>query len=208
MMKWCNENQGFVMALLTLVYVIATIFMAAMMVWGNKISRRNVETAIRLERQRIRPVVFFDIVPRRDFAFAVLKNTGASPALEVEVKVSPQPKAVSSPKDPMNRKEFDVGFLKSQTLFLAPAHELSAYLSPFWTFIRDNAPCHFSGYVRYKDSEGQMFEEAFAINPGAYVGPVSVGEKEIGSALERIAKSITQIEEHLSQKRPTGMEEK
>ena len=199
MIKWLNENQGFVTALLTLVYVVATIFMAAMMVWANRISRRNIETAIHLERQRIRPVVIFDIVPRRDCAYVILNNMGATPALDVEVKVTPTPKATVGAEDPMNKKQFDIGFLTSKTLFLAPNHELSAYLAPFWQFVRESSPCKFAGTVRYKDSEGEIYEEAFALNPGAYVGPLSVGEKDVGSALERISKSLSQVEKHLAQ---------
>lgn len=199
MIKWLNENQGFVTALLTLVYVVATIFMAAMMVWTNRISRRNIETAIHLETQRIRPVVVFDIVPRRDCAYVILNNIGATPALDVEVKVTPTPKATVDAENPINKKEFDIGFLTSKTLFLAPKHELSAYLAPFLEFVRNSSPCKFVGSVRYKDLDGKAYEEVFALNPGAYVGPLSIGEKDIGSALERISNSLSQVEKHLAQ---------
>jgi hypothetical protein len=47
---WLNSNQGFVIAILTLVYVVATLFIAIVMLRSNSISSRSLAQALEQER--------------------------------------------------------------------------------------------------------------------------------------------------------------
>ncbi len=212
--QWLNANNGAITAILTLISVLATIIsvlativMAGLMVWANRISARNIAVAIKLDKQRSRPNVLFDIVQRGNMAYAILKNIGQSPAIDVEIKISPMPKAVVNPDSPVtvSKQEHEIGFLTSKTQFLAPTHELSAYLSPFYQFIRNTAPCKFSGSICYRGTDGERYEENFNLNPGIYAAPLLVGEKDVADVLEQVEKSLNNIQksiERLNQPKP------
>ena len=59
--NWLNHNQGFVMAMLTFVYVIATIVVAGLSVKGTRLAQKNIETMVDVERNRLRPYVLFNL---------------------------------------------------------------------------------------------------------------------------------------------------
>jgi hypothetical protein len=63
LINWTNQNQGLVMAGLTFVYVVATLWL----VW---LGRRQLQLSTELERSRTRPFVLFDLVLDRHFVFA------------------------------------------------------------------------------------------------------------------------------------------
>lgn len=74
--EWCNENAGFVMAALTSLYVLAT-------VWLVGLGRSQLRQATTLERSRTRPFVLFDLFLEKGCVFAQLSNTGQTAALNV-----------------------------------------------------------------------------------------------------------------------------
>ena len=136
-------------------------------------------------------------------AYAILKNIGQSPAIDVEVKISPMLKQIVGSNRPADQQQaYEIGFLTSKTQFLAPTHELSAYLSPFYQFIRNAAPCKFSGSICYQGTDGECYEEKFNLNPGIYVAPLSVGKKDISDivfVLEQTAKNLNNIQKSIEQ---------
>jgi hypothetical protein len=76
LMNWLNQNQGFVMAMLTFVYVIATIVIAVLSVKSNRLAQQNVETIVELEKNRLRPYVIFNLSSsiRKRSMYASIKN--------------------------------------------------------------------------------------------------------------------------------------
>src|SRR5437762_51934 len=75
---WCNRNAGFLSALLTLVYVIATlglVFLACL----------QLRAAFKLERSRTRPVIILDLVTEHMFVHATIKNFGQTMAHDVKL---------------------------------------------------------------------------------------------------------------------------
>jgi|LSQX01.1.fsa_nt_gb hypothetical protein len=82
MIGWLNDNQGAVMAILTLVYVVATIILVCL--------QRRTLTEIRIDRElREKPDVQLTvrITPAGLIMFA-LKNYGGSPAKDISVDFS------------------------------------------------------------------------------------------------------------------------
>lgn len=82
---WLNVNQGFVMSLLTLVYVIATVII----VWYN---RRSINELQQTREVESRPYVFvyLDKEPRDHCFYLRVKNYGKSIARIDGVEISPK----------------------------------------------------------------------------------------------------------------------
>src|SRR5688572_23772795 len=91
LVNWLNQNQGFVMALLTFVYVIATIVIARLAIKTTRLAQRNLDMALQLERDRVRPYVVFNISSStaKRYTYASIKNRGLSAAYSVNISIKP-----------------------------------------------------------------------------------------------------------------------
>lgn len=89
MIDWLNSNQGFVMCLLTLVYVLATIVIVIM----NKLSINEMRKS-RLEDNR--PYIMANLVkdPRDRCFYVRIKNYGKTGAVITNFNISPELKLV------------------------------------------------------------------------------------------------------------------
>jgi hypothetical protein len=88
-MDYLNHNSGAVQVVLTAIYVIATIYMLISMLRGNRLVRENVRLITKMETERLRPLVYFDLVA--DGAVeAIVKNIGATAAYDIKIDLSPK----------------------------------------------------------------------------------------------------------------------
>ena len=89
--NWLNQNQGFVMAVLTIVYVITTIVIALLTLKATRLSEKNLDTAIELEKNRLRPYVLFNISTSmaNKTTYASIKNLRLTAASNVKVSIKP-----------------------------------------------------------------------------------------------------------------------
>src|SRR2546423_3644195 len=90
--NWLNQNQGFVMAILTVVYVVTTIIIALLTLKATRLSRKNLDMALELERNRLRPYVLFNIsssIAQKN-TFASIKNLGLTAAYNIRVSIKPK----------------------------------------------------------------------------------------------------------------------
>jgi hypothetical protein len=182
MIDYLNANQGFVIGLLTAVYVIATVILVAVAQRQAALTQKSLDFASKSEKSKYRPYVIFDITYEKIVAYARLKNSGASPALDVRVSVSPR----LGWKD----RETGIGFIEKGVSFLAPNRELA---QPFgWTteFFAQYPDLKFSGDVKYRDSEGHEYSESFSIDLGYIKGMSYIGEVDPGKELEGIKKAL------------------
>jgi hypothetical protein len=90
LIEWLNQNQGFALTALTFVYVIATIVMAYLMIHSNNLSAKNIAQALKIEKDRTRPYVMFDLQFKGFNVYAILKNVGVTPAHNVKVNIEPE----------------------------------------------------------------------------------------------------------------------
>lgn len=93
LIQWFNQNNGFILAFLTLIYVLATLVIVRMMMSANRISVKSIEMIVRLEEERTRPSVFFqlstqivDIVN----VFASIQNLGLRTAYDIKIDIEPK----------------------------------------------------------------------------------------------------------------------
>lgn len=90
MIDYLNQNQGAVMAALTLIYVAATIILVFFALKQAKFAQQSLDQFRQAERNRYRPYVIFDVIWEEGVAYAAIKNSGISPALDVAVSVEPR----------------------------------------------------------------------------------------------------------------------
>ncbi len=200
MIEWLNHNQGFATTLLTLVYVVATIVIALIMMHANRLSSRNIDTMRHLEQQRNRPYVLFDLLSLHFHIHAKLANLGATPAYNVRVTITPSLKAVVGTSGIPNPSEREVpaGILDHPIALLAPKREITSALAYFKSFEERFPEMRFTGSVQYCDSDGRKYDEPFTIDLKYYENLLTISEKDPGEELEKIGKTLEQIERDLT----------
>lgn len=87
---WANTNSGFIMILLTAIYVVATIVMASLMAIANRLSNKNIQQAIVLEKARLRPYVVLNLYTDKGIPYLILKNFGKTPAYNIYISTNPK----------------------------------------------------------------------------------------------------------------------
>jgi len=158
MINWLNQNQGFVLGLLTFVYVLATIVLVIIALIQSNLTRRSLESAAQSEKRRYRPHVLFDLYSEDIALYASLRNTGATPAFNVKLSLSPAIYCDS-------RGEKRICPLIGQSiLFLAPTREIRDACAFGGVFDKDFPEPLFTGSVEYEDAEGTKYEERFSID--------------------------------------------
>lgn len=192
MINWLNSNQGFVMAVLTLVYVGTTAFMAWLMRRTNQLAARNMELVLELERRRSRPYVLFDIVAKDHIVRAVVRNAGRTVARNVTVTVTPalgRDGGAGERESPLTRQGI---------AYLAPGREFSDALDSGPSFFGKYAEARFDGSVSYQDSDGLLHTEPFHIDLGFQKDLLFVSEKNVGAEIEKLGKQLDRIASMLS----------
>lgn len=87
--KWCNVNNGFIMAVLTAVYVIATIVIAWIGARSNAISQKSITTLYEIEQERSRPLVEVRLENEVPWLALKVANLGQTPAYDVRITTTP-----------------------------------------------------------------------------------------------------------------------
>ena len=182
LVQLCNDNQGFIMVLLTLVYVVATIIIVCQMSKSNRISRQ-------LEKNRCRPYVIFDIFVKKElFIHASIKNIGFTPACNVKVNITP---ALT--------KEIEGKVVKSILAdhvfkLLAPGREIDDYIAS--TGDKEKT-LSYQGTIEYEDSESEKYSEPFEIDISYYKERRHIVDKNVGQELGNIGRTLDKIERTL-----------
>ncbi|MBI3666395.1 MAG: hypothetical protein HY236_09270 [Acidobacteria bacterium] len=145
------------MAILSLVYVVATVLIAIIMLRANSISSRSLAQAVELEKLRSRPYLLFDLESRHKAIHAVLKNLGKTAAYNVRISVTPELKSVIQGQDWVS------SLTTNEISFLAPNREISDFIQSGPQFSKSYPDLKFEGELLYRDSEGNSFREPFKI---------------------------------------------
>ena len=141
--EWLNRNQGFAMVILTFVYVLTTVGI----LWRS----------VQLERNRLRPHVFFHLGARTDkrTTYASVKNTAA---YEIQVTIEPKlARIVAS-------EEMQSSLTAHQISYLPPGEEVIDVIDASPAFHQRYPQPVFEGVVRYKHSDSHKYSERFRID--------------------------------------------
>jgi len=172
--SWFNGNAGFAMALLTAVYVVATMLIVLESRRTNRIQRRLLEQAEELERSRRRPYVVFSldfehkVASRHDtliYVYASIQNFGATSAHRITVRTTPSLQGRlgvdSGPRKP--------AIVDSEITFLPPGHSKRDLVGLSEFLFKDHADeaLRYAVIVQYADIVGTAYREEYVIDLAA-----------------------------------------
>ena len=179
---WLNANQGFALSLLTLIYVLATIVIVLVQMRSNRLSAKNIETLVSLERERTRPSILFRIEPRdHGFVFASVRNIGETTAFDVRIEVDPEPKRDVDGKE-------EIRFLQEGVASIPPGGELSTLVCPWEELKRQCDELFFEGKVKYERRNGTVYEEPFKIDLSAHEDLIHFEKKTVHDVAKMLKK--------------------
>jgi len=192
LIDWCNANQGFVMAILTFVYVVATICLVLLV-------RGQLNHAVELEQGRTRPFVIFDLVTEHHFVFATLTNTGQTPARDVRLSISPQIKAIIGGQNaaPSEERLKEIAFLERGVAMMPPGRTIKALVGHWSHFRNRYSDLRFEGSISYNDQVLISYSEPVVVDLAAEEGLLFLARKDIDDVarnVEKISKTLDSIE--------------
>lgn len=190
LMNWLNQNQGFVMAMLTFVYVIATIVIAVLSVKSNRLAQQNVETIVELEKNRLRPYVIFNLSSsiRKRSMYASIKNYGLTAAYNVKVSINPALAHHYDEQSPLTGRDI---------LFLPPNERVTDLIDSSPSFHQKYPEPIFEGTVQYEDSKGTKYKEPFRLDLTFLKKRIYVREPSLADQLKELRKTLESIDRSL-----------
>jgi len=173
--EWLNANAGFVMAILTGVYVVATILILRESRKTNSLQNHAIKQGIAFEQARNRPYVVFAIQAELCtysehwsdvYYFATAKNMGVSSAHNVLIRTSP---ALNTRQGWGENKEEiyrTPAMLREPISVLLPGAEMREPVGPTRFVFEDNSDdeLSFEITVTYSDVAGTTYREEFTID--------------------------------------------
>lgn len=206
--EWLNENQGAVMAGLTVVYVTATI----VIVWtsrstvgkmeeANKLTSEFTRQAEEMEKERTRPYVVLDLMVRGQFFRASLKNYGLRPAYRVRCSIEPELIRIigGGPRGP-------ISFVENEVPLLVPGRQILDLVGETSDFLKQHEETAFRVTVTYADSLGTEFIEEYNFSVSHYMHRWQIYEegsiKKVEKHLQSIASELKSLKSNLTKDKP------
>ena len=193
LINWLNQNQGFVMALLTLIYVLATMVIAWLTLRATNLSKKNLDMAIQLEKSRTRPYVLFNISSStvRKHTFSSIKNLGLTAAYNVTISIKPTLTYDGSRESALTSQKI---------LFLPPGEEVTDSIDSSPAFHQRYPEPVFEGAVEYEDSSANKYKEPFRIDLTFLKKRLYIREPSVADELKQVNETLAIIAKHLEQK--------
>lgn len=191
--KWLNQNQGFVMMILTFVYVAATIFIVGLSIKTSRLAQKNLDVVVQFEKSRLRPYVLFNISSSivNRYTYASIKNRGLSAAYNIRISIQPPLAHHYDGQSPLTHRDI---------LFLPPDEEITDAIDSSPAFHEKYPEPVFAGTVEYADLEGNKYKEAFRIDLTFLKKRIYVREPSVGNELKHLNETLTAISKSLAQK--------
>ncbi len=172
--EWMNQNVGFVMTMLTGVYVLSTARILLALRKTNRLQIAAIEQNTAFERSRSRPHVVFAIQSElRDHAghgstscdVAIVKNLGATSAHNISITVTPELSSLLDTKENSEEAFRTPAMLKRPISILIPGSEIKEVIAPrrFPNESNSNDELSCQVEVAYLDVTGMSYKESFVI---------------------------------------------
>jgi len=177
------------MAILTFVYVVTTVVIAYVMMRSNHLSRNNIAQTLKVEKQRSRPYVMFDLQVRGFNTFAILKNYGTTGAYDVTVSVEPKLQYT------IHRQPRVCGLTVQPFGHLVPGREVIEMVDGDENFSKLYPKPKFNVQVTYSDIAGEKYEDTYAITFDPPAGKIVIlsDREKIVRQLDEIKHELTEI---------------
>lgn len=173
--EWLNLNAGFVMAILTGVYVVTTLCILLESRRTNRLQNIAIEQSAAFEHARNRPYVVFTIQSEllthsehdsEFYYFVSIKNLGATSAHNVSINTVPELNARQGWGE-NNEKIYRIpSMLRNPLSVLHPGGEVREVVGPTKFVFEDNSDDEltFETKVTYSDITSKTYQENFTIN--------------------------------------------
>ncbi|MGE0622118.1 MAG: hypothetical protein AB7I04_00850 [Pseudomonadales bacterium] len=203
--QWLNSNNGFMMAVLTAVYVVATLFIVYESRRTNRLQADSITQAEKLELARSRPYVVLSLDFEREASnqydtaidlYANVRNFGSTSAHNVLVTTEPILKARLG-IDSEHRTPVVIGRTIS---FMPPGYSIKDLVgySRFLYEDYEDAKLAFVVTIKYFDVNGVQYEDQYTIDLAAQKERLERSDTE-GQAryrvLDMLEKSVRALEE-------------
>jgi len=186
MVQLLNDNSGFVMAVLTGVYVVATWVIAAGARRANELAASGLRQAMLLEQQRNRPHVTFDFEEADRTVYAVVRNVGIAPAFNVSVELKPElDRTLDGRPAPLA--------ILTENLRVLPQGREFVETASYGDFYREHRDTTFDAIVSYADSDQREYTARFSLPVSQTRGLVHHSSRSVPGELRRIRKEIERI---------------
>jgi hypothetical protein len=119
--------------------------------------------------------------------YAILKNIGISPAINVKVYCKPKIEG------PIMGDPRETTITAHTIAMLAPGREISDYISGNAVFFSTYRDLLFDVTLEYEDVSGTKYKEAIKIDLTFQREHISEAEKDIGVEIEKLRKSLEQV---------------
>ena len=173
--EWLNDNAGFVMAILTGVYVVATIWILIESHRTNRLQITAIEQTAAFEHARNRPYIVFAIHSElrthsehdsEIYFYASAKNLGVTSAHNISIKTVPEPSTRQGWGENNKTIYRTPAMLLKPISVLPPGSELREVVGPTKFVFEDNSDDKllFEVIVAYSDVIGETYEEKFTID--------------------------------------------
>jgi len=194
MLNWLNQNNGATLALLTAIYVVATIVLVIVTVQATKIAQNSLKAAERFERERSRPYVTVSLINKPLGTIQILvRNVGATGAYAVRIQTAPEILILEGGKDvfPSDESEKRHPFISVGFPLLPPKTQESSVVSLSCDRFRGRyQQRRFEGSVSYQDKEGHRYEDPLVIDLSVKEGMTFIADYDIGTELHLIRKLL------------------
>jgi len=190
MINWLNQNAGATLAVLTAVYVLATIVLTVVAIRGASISRQTLEATERLERERSRPYVTVNLVNQpRGVIQMVVENFGKTAAYDVKIQTTPEILILHGGEGvhPPAESEDPHPFIRHGIPFLPPRMlQKNVIALSFKRFKAKYESKRFEGSVSCQDKDGHRYTDPLVIDLSIQEGLHFLTEYEVGKELHGI----------------------
>lgn len=172
MISWANENSGFLLVILTMVYVVATLVILLIMIRANSLTRNSLKQTKKLEQSRLRPYlsIFLKVIkkcgsdtsPGFPYGYLYIKNSGLSQAKNVSIEMNP--KIFSEPTIDGKKIKISPYFIENIIHYLAPNESISDSIGFLGNYYERFETPTFKGYIRYSDINNNQYKEEFTVD--------------------------------------------
>ena len=206
---WANINTGFLMGVLTTVYVIATI-------WIVYESRRNNRLTALFEKDRSRPHIIFwiesEMRTHGEYYSSIeyvgkVRNEGASTAHDVKISTTPKLSARQGIDKEDKGAYYTPSFLENPTSVIVPKQMLVEAIGPTKFLLEDNndSDLKFDVLIEYSDINEDKYSTEYKIDLSRNKGRMFTEDEQAKAFFNMIenvsnaAKSLEDINHTLNQ---------
>lgn len=194
-LQWCNANQGFISAVLTLIYVVTTMGLACFAWHSNKLAQTNIQTLKHLEENRVRPFVLFEMYSEAPFICLRVSNRGHTSAHNISFAIDPSLKILMGGENavPREKSERSIRFLENGIKFMAPGQIISTVIGSSARVKEVYPERLFQGTVSYSTPNGTKFQDEIVVDLRYLADSFHVSKKtihEVGNELEEIKRIL------------------